>query len=89
MPENTVKVCRPGRFGNPFKVGAEQFVAGGPPRIMTAETAVKRFEFWVTKDLGAHEIRQWLPTLKGKNLACWCKLGEPCHADVLIRLANS
>lgn len=26
--------------------------------------------------------------LRGKNLACWCKLGEPCHADVLLELAR-
>lgn len=26
--------------------------------------------------------------LRGKNLACWCKPGSPCHADVLIELAN-
>lgn len=26
--------------------------------------------------------------LRGKNLACWCRLDEPCHADVLLRLAN-
>jgi hypothetical protein len=26
--------------------------------------------------------------LTGKNLACWCTLGEPCHADVLLELAN-
>lgn len=26
--------------------------------------------------------------LKGKNLACWCKLDEPCHADILLKLAN-
>lgn len=26
--------------------------------------------------------------LAGKNLACFCKLGEPCHADVLLALAN-
>jgi hypothetical protein len=26
--------------------------------------------------------------LRGKNLACWCKLGDPCHADVLLELAN-
>jgi hypothetical protein len=26
--------------------------------------------------------------LRGKNLACWCKPGTPCHADVLLRLAN-
>ncbi len=27
--------------------------------------------------------------LRGKDLACWCRLdGRPCHADVLLRLAN-
>jgi len=26
--------------------------------------------------------------LAGKNLACWCKPGEPCHVDILLRLAN-
>ena len=26
--------------------------------------------------------------LRGRDLACWCKLGEPCHADVLLELAN-
>lgn len=29
-----------------------------------------------------------LERLRGKNLACWCKPGEPCHADVLLELAN-
>jgi hypothetical protein len=26
--------------------------------------------------------------LRGKNLACWCKPDQPCHADVLLELAN-
>jgi hypothetical protein len=30
-----------------------------------------------------------LPSLRGKNLACWCPLGRPCHADVLLDLANA
>jgi hypothetical protein len=29
-----------------------------------------------------------LPSLRGKNLACWCALDEPCHADVLLAVAN-
>lgn len=28
-----------------------------------------------------------LVPLRGKNLACWCVLDEPCHADVLLQLA--
>ncbi len=30
-----------------------------------------------------------LPALRGKNLACWCALDQPCHADVLLELANA
>lgn len=26
--------------------------------------------------------------LKGKNLACWCSLDKPCHADILLKIAN-
>jgi hypothetical protein len=26
--------------------------------------------------------------LRGHDLACWCRLGQPCHADVLLQLAN-
>ena len=26
--------------------------------------------------------------LKGKNLACWCPLDQPCHADILLAIAN-
>jgi hypothetical protein len=27
--------------------------------------------------------------LRGKNLACWCPLDGPCHADLLLKIANS
>lgn len=27
--------------------------------------------------------------LRGKNLACWCALDQPCHADVLLEIASS
>lgn len=37
---------------------------------------------------GEAPTRDALTQLRGKNLACWCKLGEPCHADVLLELAN-
>lgn len=29
-----------------------------------------------------------LPELRGRSLACWCKPGCPCHADVLLEIAN-
>jgi len=26
--------------------------------------------------------------LRGKDLACWCPLDQPCHADILLEVAN-
>jgi hypothetical protein len=40
------------------------------------------------KRLGYPHPMDALGELRGKNLACWCKPGEPCHADVLLELAN-
>lgn len=31
----------------------------------------------------------WFSPLRGKDLACWCPLEQPCHADVLLELANT
>ncbi|WP_054246412.1 DUF4326 domain-containing protein [Rhodococcus jostii] len=31
-------------------------------------------------------IRAELP---GRDLACWCPLDQPCHADILLELANT
>ena len=86
MPPNTVKVCRPGKWGNPFRVG---------DMWMTTEDCVREYEVWLRS--GSHyfagdnpptleEIRR---ELAGKNLACFCKPGEPCHADVLLDMANA
>jgi hypothetical protein len=30
----------------------------------------------------------WLAPLRGKDLACWCDIGAPCHRDVLLAWAN-
>jgi hypothetical protein len=78
MPTNTVKVCRPGKWGNPFRVcdGRDE------------EEAVNAFEWWI-REQGGKSLLADLHELKGKNLACWCPLGEPCHADVLLELANA
>ena len=40
-------------------------------------------------DVPNQEAR-YLPTaiLGGHDLACWCPLDQPCHADVLLELAN-
>lgn len=33
-------------------------------------------------------IKGLLDELRGKNLACWCALDQPCHADILLEIAN-
>jgi len=40
-------------------------------------------------DLGRHPLELIREELRGKDLACWCPLDQPCHADVLLEIANS
>jgi hypothetical protein len=91
LPLNTVVVSRPSKWGNPFKVHKP---TGDPTDLMDAqqgvcfsrEAAVKRFTEWLKTTLQwQFEIRR---ELRGKNLACWCPLDKPCHADVLLKIAN-
>ncbi len=81
MPENTVSVTRPGKWGNPFsgEGAAEKFRAAfmNPNTEMTHE---QRKRMRIIRDLHRD--------LNGKNLACWCKPGEPCHADALLEFSN-
>jgi hypothetical protein len=77
MPPNTVSVTRPGKWGNPYKVG---------PGFGTAESAVDAYRRLIAA--GAY-LRQNLHEIRGKNLACWCALDQPCHADVLLEIANA
>lgn len=90
MPENTVKVTRPGKWGNPFKIGDPHPHPDENCRpIRDAAEAVELFTIHAGV-LGLHEnICTEAHTLRGKNLACWCKQGQPCHADVLLELANA
>jgi hypothetical protein len=34
-------------------------------------------------------LREAIAGLAGRDLACWCPLDQPCHADVLLELANA
>jgi hypothetical protein len=53
-----------------------------------AELSVKAFRAWLDHPARAQLRERVALELRGKNLACWCKPGEPCHADVLLELAN-
>ena len=86
MPENTVKVDRSTKWGNPFRVG--EVIKGRMP--IDQPGAAQMF----ADMLADPELRSIcgypadLTPLRGKNLACWCKPGCACHADVLLDAAN-
>jgi Domain of unknown function (DUF4326) len=82
MPANTVYVGRPTVWGNPFIVGSE--LIGGEK--LTAEKAVALYRQYASDAFNERDLKA---CLRGKNLACWCPLGQPCHADVLLEMANS
>lgn len=80
MPPNTIYVGRPTKWGNPYRVGERLHGYG----ILDLETALKLYELYAVNTFKQKEFNE----IKGKNLACWCPLGQRCHADILLELAN-
>ena len=82
MPPNTVKVDRTTRWGNPYRVGT--------PGVPDSTTAVALFKEALSHGTlpSTYDPCLLAQELRGKNLACWCRIGEPCHADVLLSVAN-
>ena len=103
-PGNTVSVARPGKFGNPFmaedglSTGArEVLVADFRAWLLWRQSAThsdrrderKPWKLTIEQsDARRARILDALPSLRGKNLMCFCPLDQPCHADVLLELAN-
>lgn len=92
MPEGVVSVTRPGKFGNPFLV-KHCSEAGYATGLDAARICVEAYRAWLLGEKHwAHAIPMPDPpdisSLRGKDLTCWCALGTPCHADVLLELAN-
>lgn len=90
MPPNTAKIDRSTRWGNPYKVGS---IAVHPITrrgiwVENAQVAVELFAAHLGTASAAKLIAAAQSELGGKNLACWCKAGEVCHGDVLLRLVN-
>ncbi len=116
---SAVKVSRPTKWGNPFKVVGDMiYVHAGYRRTILSpwvflcsgelERCLQLYEAVVTGKMNqaidfakirvdaATDIEYWikhfekqkLSELKNKNLSCFCKPGEACHADVLLKIAN-
>ena len=88
-------VTRPGRWGNPFEV-AEVMARLDVDREAAQARAVALCRQWLDGTLDPEldpgkkppSRERIIDELAGYNLACWCRPGEPCHADHLIELAN-
>lgn len=102
-PPGAIVVARPSKWGNPFRVVRDgalfgeplyrvvvpddldmRYFVGGQQTLREASgLAVLLFRDWISQRREEH-----LAPLAGHDLACWCALDVPCHADVLLELAN-
>ena len=105
MPEGAVYVGRPTRWGNPYvlhrygvAISLELFkntVRGfWVPELVAAtryapEAVYREFCEWRGRFRREHPMEALVSELRGKDLVCWCPLDRPCHADVLLELANA
>ena len=91
---------QPGRWGNPFTIGDCRDAGWRGTDEQIAARCKAAFAAWLTSpswrvnwdgpesERRRAAILSAMPALRGKNLACWCALDAPCHADVLLELAN-
>lgn len=95
IPEGAIYVGRPTVFGNPFHGPAER----RRDRPSTVLRRIEAYRDWITRpknspwfgtnaEAARRRLLDALPRLRGHDLACWCPLSAPCHADVLLELAN-
>lgn len=91
MPPNTVKVDRSTMWGNPFRVGDRvQATPDLPVAVCFSQAeAVDAYRELLELPMMVQFRAQIITSLRGKNLACWCPIGSPCHADVLLEIANA
>ena len=83
-----VSVCRPGKWGNPFQPMTVTCVCNQPCECHSNAKFTSMYREW----LMSYKLviaADWLEPLRGKHLACFCSLSSPCHADVLLELANA
>lgn len=97
---SAVNVSRPTMWGNPFTTrGARDAGYRGSDDEIAARV-VSAFRVWIDSphwrenwdgaesETARQAILSHLRAIRGKNLACWCAPDAPCHADVLLEIAN-
>lgn len=87
-PSGAVSVARPTRWGNPHNVVAHWHPGQNSlVDAATAAVAAYRSDLLAGRlDVTVEDVRR---ELAGRDLCCWCRLDDPCHADVLLEVANA
>ncbi|MDM2104292.1 DUF4326 domain-containing protein [Mycobacteroides abscessus] len=98
MPEGAIYVGRPSRWGNPYTLDMFKPWYPEADEHGLRSMATSDFEGLVTgrwdrfADDPEHDVpdypRDEIAELRGRDLVCWCPLDQPCHADVLLEIAN-
>ncbi|TXH16445.1 MAG: DUF4326 domain-containing protein [Mycobacterium sp.] len=99
MPAGAIYVGRPTKWGNPFTVSSALETGYAHDDAEARQLVVDCFRDCLTRGgestwwfvNGSRQfisITEDLDQLAGHDLACWCPLDQPCHADVLLELAN-
>jgi hypothetical protein len=92
-PSGAVVVARPTQWGNPWtwpKAGGLVSIWELPQHsVRTRDDSVAAFRDWLHLPDQAELLASVRTELRGKDLACWCPLDQPCHADVLLEVANA
>lgn len=88
-----IYVGRPTKFGNTWTVEKYWDAGYSGSEEVARQHCVDAYRAWLEgKPHWAHGAilppRPDLSELRGKNLACWCRIGTICHRTVLLELAN-
>lgn len=93
-PEGAIVVARPSKWGNPHRIATGCRSTDAINRAVVVGLFERDLLHalhrpWTTPStIEFRIIAESLGELRGHDLACWCPLDRPCHADVLLRLAN-
>ena len=84
-PKDAVYVGRGTRYGNLYVIGEPNPDNHGA--LFTRDEVVEAYRRrW--EQAGPEHLEQLRFELGGRDLMCWCRLDQKCHADVLLELAN-
>ena len=78
-------------YGSPFRVARSPFELqnGGARVVESPAEAVEKFRDWIRHTPEGRFVAGCAArNLWGLDLVCWCPVDQPCHADVLLEIAN-